>query len=925
MRRPAPRARSVARRLLSILAVTGLAAFAMPMMPSASAAPSTPTSTNQAALEQIGSCIAGGGQGNMLLLVDRSGSLKQTDPGNTRVAGAQYLVNQMATYTSSPGGGKISVAVAGFDAVYAPSLEWTSLSNSTKKRVNTDIASYAKFNNGVDTDYWRAMRGAQQALNQHARSDGAAQNCSFIVLFTDGQYSVEPRQNLTDAQRSLVRDPKEYDVGGDLSSTGGANGAVKKGIEALCRPGGLADQVRTSGITTIAIGLQSDAEGGNSDFHVLQNLATGSRTDGSPCGSITSPAPGAFYQVQDLGSLLLAFDNVTSPGQTPIQQTTAVCTTTACKGNAHQFTLDAAVQSVRVLAVGPPNLSKLTLVGPNGQSVPNSMTSGSRSVSGATVTSQSGGPAGSYTIDLKRTAAAWNGTWQLKFFTTDNKGVARSSIHLYGDLFPSYAGPASVTSAATTLELGVTDSARSKVTDPATLADSRLSAFLVPQSGGDQIPLVQGVTGASLKSPVTVTGLSRAPIGPARLVLTLDVTTKGAGGKPGTALAPRSTSYPFTIAAPPGYPTLRSTVIDFGSTDSTSPRSQDVVLSRAGSPKGCAYLEPSSTRVVTTPDGLSTGDVALTSSSSARACAAKVPLKLKIARTGNGLVSGTATLILSNGSGGQQRIPVKFVLNVQNPASTGVLLGTLITVILLGILIPLALLYLAKFLTSKMPGAQVRVGSVTGVITDGESFLDSSEGPALQELETAFLDGHRRRLTVGEMTLVAKVGLLPTESGYVVVEQTGHPAAAGAAASQAGGQARLPLAVQGHWCVALDRNAPNTGPVKVTFFTGAGSPGWTELVDDARGNVRAVVDRLRSQVPSETGGPGDDGWGQGGTSAGDGWDTVAEVTADPWASGTPTPSNTASRGETAPPSRPHPPSVAPGSDHDSSGSDHDSW
>ena len=71
-------------------------------------------------------------------------------------------------------------------------------------------------------------------------------------------------------------------------------------------------------------------------------------------------------------------------------------------------------------------------------------------------------------------------------------------------------------------------------------------------------------------------------------------------------------------------------------------------------------------------------------------------------------------------------------------------------------------------------------------------------------------------------------------------------------ASSVKGHARLPLAVQGNWCVALDQLNPSQGDVEITVFTAAGGAGLTDLLDDVRSNVGQFVAHLRKSLPDQS-------------------------------------------------------------------------
>jgi hypothetical protein len=117
----------------------------------------------------------------------------------------------------------------------------------------------------------------------------------------------------------------------------------------ICRPGGVADQLRSSQVALFGIGLQGSS-GSAGDFLFMESVATGeSRSDAAACGKLVDPVPGEFHLATDIDSLLLAFDGISSPGSRPITQDAGICQVSVCIDKAHRFVLiiDA---GVRVLA-----------------------------------------------------------------------------------------------------------------------------------------------------------------------------------------------------------------------------------------------------------------------------------------------------------------------------------------------------------------------------------------------------------------------------------------------------------------------------------------------------------------------------------------------------------------------------------------------
>ncbi len=821
----------------------GLALVASSSPVSASAA-----DANREALARLGGCISGGGEGDMLLLIDRSASLQRTDPENQRVEAAKYVVRQMSS-VSKIYGWKMNVAIAGFDTHYQRKLDWQALGDQSLAEIESTIEGFRDANHGEDTDYWQAVDHARRDLAK--RAGGEVERCPFVVWFTDGEFSIEPRQGGLDMSVASNRLP--YDDRNDLSSPEKAAAGMAAGKRDLCRDGGVADQTRNQGIITLAVGLNG---GGNPDFSLLKGIATGK---GTTCGAITSPSPGAFFTADGIDGLYQAFDQIASPGQDPVVQESDTCASNAvCPAGTHRFVMDASIGSVHGLATTGAAGQKVVITGPNGKRVEFLPSSGKlqKTLSGANLTGDWLSDR-SVSFDLKRSGdEGWVGEWGIAFVSPKSaSGRAKSSLHLYGDLLPSATDAAQLTfrtgGESPAIKLGLARADGSPV-DPATVtSDVVLGASII--QADQTVPLASQVSKSGLGVPIKadLTGLKP---GSAVLRVTLDVTTTPwtSGGKtvPGTKLEAQARDYQIQLLPPGNYPVVQDR-IDFGSTDKAGQVAAVLKLTGAG----CAWLaEP--TKVATSPEGI--GDITIGSTAKSReSCSAgEVPLTLDVGQVGNGLVSGTITVesLPQDKSGEPVPATVAFGLDMQRPPDLPTLLWVLIAGTLLGVAVPVGLLYLLKYLTAVIPGDSVATASIRGQVTETISFVAAGVPLTAEDLSTSILNGaSRRRVALaGGRTLLAKTGLAPTEPGYVVVEQPGLAAGGRTTASSVKGHARLPLAVQGNWCVALDQLNPSQGDVEITVFTAAGGAGLTDLLDDVRSNVGQFVAHLRKSLPDQS-------------------------------------------------------------------------
>ena len=111
------RMRRLAVNVLAVLGVTILllAGGTLPAAPQALAAPQKDQSSGP--LSSFGACLSGKGEGSLVLLMDQSGSLRQSDPEKARVKASQYLAQRLAAFADSSKA-TLKVRVAGFASDY---------------------------------------------------------------------------------------------------------------------------------------------------------------------------------------------------------------------------------------------------------------------------------------------------------------------------------------------------------------------------------------------------------------------------------------------------------------------------------------------------------------------------------------------------------------------------------------------------------------------------------------------------------------------------------------------------------------------------------------------------------------------------------------------------------------------------------------
>ena len=814
------------------------------------------------------SCARGGGQGSVLLLFDTSGSLKNTDADNARIAAGKLFVSRLAEILGDVPEANVQIALAGFDHSFHKTLDWTNLDAEHLDPINADLDAYADRHNGPETDYWKAVDGARQELVKRQQAEG--DHCSMVVWFSDGGFAVSKRAN--DDVMQKWGGPKPYSPDNKLATEQDTAQAVKDGQEDMCRPGGVADQLRSMDVITLGIGLAVDSD--QKAFELMQGF---SAAETMPCGDIKEPPPGTFTMASDIDELIWAFAEAASEGGEVEETDLCKEGEEPCAEGTRTFVLDGSIGRVQAVTQLPVDGGRVLLQTRDGALTPMPKDADNAKVPGATLRWKWLSDR-TLTLMLERDGQSkeWIGPWGLVFVaSTDTDELAKSSLQLFGDVQPVWTNKKDVTvrtgAKPVDVQLGLINS-KGETIDPSTLSDE--SRFNVSLTGSDGKPhqLVSDKPVTAITEPISLDPAS-LPAGGAQLWVTLNITTQSWSGQgktvEGTKLEPIRVMTPLAVAPPEDFPTIPAKV-SFGETEKGDPVTIKVPLEG----KGCVWLGDK-TQFTGYPKGLDSAKLSSSATDEGSCNSKELELTLDPSGTGHGaLVGKTEVWLKSPSAKAGTPVQLEFDLQMQRPASQPVLWGTLVGVTLLGIAIPVGILYLSKYLTSKIPGNAVLAQQFTGPVDDSRAFTDNGLHVDLSRMSVAQLASGRRKVDVAGVQLRAKTGLALTEPGYVVVEQPGKAAGGRTSLTSAGDKARLPLAVQGNWTVALHPERPTSGDVTVTLFTSPGAPGLDELTNDIRSSIRDAVAKLREGLPPEPPAPTNDPWGGGPAGGGQ---------PDPWA------------------------------------------
>lgn len=847
-----------------------LAGLAFSTVPVAGAQAPSATGAGRSAVDDLGACLAAEREGDLLVLIDESSSLQTSDPDGARVRAATYLLEQLAGY-GVRAGVNLDVAVSGFAQDYSPQVPFTALTESSLPEIRTAVDEFQGRTAGGDTDYWAALDGARKTL-----ADRGPGRCQAVAWFTDGKLDYS-----TDSGRE-----KPYAPGVTIGSQGDVDRVIASARESICRPGGVADQMRSSGVVTLGVGLASGTAS-ESDFGLMKSIVTGDPGPDGACGAVQDPRPGEFFLAQNINDLLFAFDAMSTPGQAPIHQEAGVCASALCEDAKHRFVLDGSIGAVSILARSDAGGRDVYLVLPSGEQVVIKAGSGA-----APQTADS--PVGPITytwhspetvaIEMSNSAAApaWTGAWALAFVdpTGDARvGRSESNIHIAGNLFPAWVGQKHdiVHSGEVTKDvtLGVVDAERVPVEPNKLLGDVRLSASVIGPDGRETV-VADGMTKEQLGTPVDL-DLTSVPPGQSTMRMTLAVTTasaKGPGGEqvPGTALAPSVVDMPLNIAAPVGFPVVGQS-LDFGTVEGAGTFTAGLPVTGPG----CVWLPTKSApglKVLGSPDGVGAVSAGSEQSGTQDSClvlaegeSAELPVTLTTQNEANGTVNGVVTVSIAPAGEFDRAIAVDvpFTANVQKPLDAANFWLTLVMALVLGPGIPLLLLYAAKWWTAKIPGRALSAERIA-ITVSGSSVLRDDAQFALRDTDlinpVPGLGDPVRRLPVAGTELRTHVGASPFGAGFVTAEAAGMIGASSRTPSTHGKQlaARLPLAVHNNWVVLHDPTGPeDRAEVLLLVGADAGQQRRADMVDDINRRLPALLVELRSRWVQANPGSGSGG------------------------------------------------------------------
>lgn len=781
------------RRLLG-----GIVALPMTLglgVPAVTAVPADPAPTVQVraetspGAEDFAACVRGERDARLVLLIDESGSLKTSDPEAGRVDAAQHLVRSWGRQVEDSDI-TLEVQVMSFYDTGRASTEWVPVQQA--EDLFEDLEAYRARQEGDQTDYLMGLNAARSALME----DGERGQCRAIVWFSDGRLEAGPYYMAEDESvlKPYIDDELEWS---EVSR-------IAEGE--LCRVGGAADQLRAADIKLMAIGLASEAS--EQDFDLMRAIATD-----SSCGALAPT--GSFLLADDLESLLFAFANVARP-EPPVTQDSAVCQGELSQECLHSFVLDDSISGVTMMITSQIAGLDVVIVPPDAEPV--TLTAAAGTVQGEA------GPAtvqvdrlSDRTSNLEMTATdSWRGQWGVALVDPDSSSAAatsQSALHLTADIEPVWIQGDDALRAGESPELtfGLQRRDGTPIDPNSLLGTVQLDVALL---GADRTALdsVEGLTAQDLAAEHPM-DLTAADPGSATLHSTLNLTTadfETAEGEriKGTALAPVQVQERLEIQPPAGFPQVSDSV-SFGRVlDAREARAELTVTG-----PGCVWVEGGSVQVAAGPEAAMPVQLGA-SADSAENClrveegeTATLPLTLGTAEAALGGLSGQFDAHLSTieGPAREATIALGFSADLDKSPNRVVWGTTVALLIALGVGIPLALMYLMKWRSSRIPGRGLLGQTFPLELEDGRlvpgSFSGSLTSADLRDPISVPRKG-ARTLQVGDATLSARPGLSPFGVGEVHASVPGQIGLSESSkVPTKDGSARLPLAVHNKWAV----------------------------------------------------------------------------------------------------------------------------
>lgn len=737
----------------TLIALTVIAALGAMTQSSLAAAPAGLSP----AAQTLSRCVQTNHELAVLMLIDESGSLRTTDPLNQRVDGIRAALTGLADLAETPVSGRkpqVSILMAGFYGLVHPdpstdSATWQTVDGSTVDELNREATRYASLNVGRATDYATALLAARQLLVARAAeltSEGGAPPCEALIWFTDGRYSIPTR--VGKAGEGL---PKTVPYAPELrlDERGAGLKAVAAGKSLMCRPSGLMDSIAGDGIVRFTVALSTQLSPADATF--LDAATTGSAA-GQTCGTSLSERTGEYLDARNGDRLFFVFGDLLAASP-PITEG-EVCPRLACLRGTTTFKTVPGLSSFLIRASSGIDGALLELKGPDGESAQLRPDDPIRlSLSGTTVIQRW---VSDRAVEVEGTFSPdetdWIGPWSYAFIDPSDAATGKpapksySSLQLFSDLEPTVIGePSVIRGVPTKVKLGLTSASGSAQVNEGPLVRGATLTASVSDPVTETTTSVPVETDGRGEFTATVSVPNTSSASVLYLGLTANLATDG-----GTPIAPQYRSFSLPVRLPPGegFPILSPSELQLPSVQGTGSAEGSITVTGSPVGGGCVWVGPADVEAPEEAGRIATSIVpAARTASRCLAVDKGQSRRLTISLSPSDEATGTVTAsfpvhLRSDIVDGSRvtSVPVTFVLvTPPNNTKRAVLL---VVLVLIGALLPLALLYSLNRLGARFTDPQ-RLLVLAQDVELSAAGIDAEVEPVLAAFEPVSSGGAR--------------------------------------------------------------------------------------------------------------------------------------------------------------------------------------
>lgn len=788
-------------------------------------------SVQDKSLANLGACVSEKGKLDVIVLIDetkslpfsvKDGQIDESKPGadadNNRIPAAQSFIDELLQRRADTNT-ETRVRIAGFGQNYKAGSEagdygeWEVLDEGSAQGLKDEIQAFENRTNEDYTNYANAMKGAYSDFTRSG-SDNA---CRMLVTFTDGA----------------------------LTAADGADSAKTQ----LCTADGVTDRLRSGEVTNIGIGLSSREN--PSDFSLLKGVTSGEGSE--PCGQL--PPNGAFFEASNVGALFAAFRKSLSTGRDIVHEDAV--------RKPLNFTLDDSLSAVKFSLLSQENLgpdANAYLESPSGERI--SLAGQAEGTVGGVGVQWASNNDSVQTVSgrmARANNAKWAGEWTLGFENFDpstSDGRVVSIVEIQPDLKVKFSGSNSGEATANGLSLVDDEQLRMQLVD---VNDQQIQLAgdgkaIVSFTEPGQQPIILA-TDVDLKGGEAVINLDKLPKAPTngRLEAKTIIRTAGVEGARPSEFKPFMNAVNISVT-PQNMPKL-DTVIKFSTEEATG----ESTLAITG--PGKVWIEQGAmVDAQSLPEGV--GEIAVSSQYNSpdnalivqRGETATLPIAYSIAEPTEGLVNGTTPVTIGDVAGTKEPL----TMDVQTegaykvPLNAGVFGLAFIGALLGALLIPLGLLYLIRFLTSKIP-SNPPMGAVSyPVIHDGHTIQLPNGKP---EFSAATANQNPVSRSAKKVTAAGFTGCVagfhpnPFAETPVVLESA---PSIGGSGEQSKGRAKLPLSLSNSWFVVGNPTDDRLYTIVAILALGTPMAQLEELEREIDREMPTHVQTLREQFQNNT-------------------------------------------------------------------------